>query len=492
MNDRLAPDVIDLSQRWRLGEEFRAGGFGRVYLAQSEDDEAAVVKLIPKYPGADRELLFEELSGTPNVVPILDTGEWDNFWVLVMPRAEKSLRDYLDEAGGRLTVDNAIPVLVDVVEALAAIEGRVVHRDIKPDNILLLNRKWSLADFGISRYAEATTALDTRKYSMTPAYAAPEQWRGEQATSATDVYAVGVVAHQFLAGRLPFPGPEIHDYRQQHLAAKPEPIRGVPVKLESLVIECLYKSPDARPRPQNLLTRLREELQPASEAGRRLQQANALAVQQQAEASRQQSVAKSRAERRLALCNAADESLERLWRLLHDRIMADAPTSGFRQEASLYSWSLMNARLIMDKPKMAEAQSGEAYDPPFEIVAHSSIAVGSVPHRDGYKGRSHSLWYCDAQERGVFRWYETAFMHMFSTTSLRPFALNPGRDAYEALSRAVAVSQVAWPFTPFDQGAEDDFIERWIGWFAEATEGKLHRPQRMPERDPHGSWRQDK
>ena len=490
MNDRLVPDVIDLSQRWHLGEELGAGGFGQVYLAHSEDDEAAVVKLIPKDPGAHRELLFEEIAGTPNVVPILDKGEWDNFWVLVMPKAEKSLTDYLNETGGRLAVDDAIPVLVDVVEALAAIEGCVVHRDIKPDNILLLDGHWSLADFGISRYAEATTALDTRKYAMTPAYAAPEQWRGEQATSATDVYAVGVVAHQFLAGRLPFPGPEIHDYRQQHLAAKPEPIRGVPVKLESLVIECLYKSPDARPRPQNLLTRLREELQPASEAGRRLQQANALAVQRQAEASRQQSVAKSMAERRLALCNAADESLERLWRLLHDRIMADAPTSEFRQEASLYSWSLMIARLIMDKPKMVEPQSGEAYDPVFEIVAFSKIAVTSVPNRHGYRGRSHSLWFCDAQEPGAFRWYETAFMDLFSEAGVGPFALPPGQDAYEALSRAFTGSQVAWPFTPFDQGAEDDFLERWMGWFADAAEGLLHRPQQMPERDPGGSWRQ--
>ena len=300
---------------------------------------------------------------------------------------------------------------------------------------------------------------------------------------------MGIVAHQILSGRLPFAGPQAHDYRQQHLATKPEPIQDIPVKLDSLVIECLYKSPDARPRPQNLLTRLQEELQPASEAGRRLQQANALAVQRQAEAARQQSVAKSREERRLALCNAADESLERIWRFLHDRIMADAPATECRQDASLHVWSLMKASLIADKPKMAESQSGDAFDPVFDIVAYSKIRVASVPSRLGYKGRSHSLWYCDAQEPGVFRWYETAFMTLFSVASLEPYALNPDQDACHVLTQGLGGRQVAWPFTPIDQGSEDDFIERWLGWFADAAEGLLHRPDRMPERDPKGSWR---
>lgn len=485
------PDVINLGQRWQIGEQLGKGGFGQVYLAESERGEAAVVKLIPKDPGADRELLFEELSGTPNVVPILDKGEWGNFWALVMPRAEKSLSDYLDEAGGRLTVDDAIPVLVDVVEALAAIEGRVVHRDIKPENVLLLNGHWSLADFGIARYAEVTTAADTRKYAMSPPYAAPEQWRGEQATSATDVYALGVVAHRLLGGRLPFAGPEIHDYRRQHLQADPEPIQGIPIKLQSLVAECLLKAPQARPRPQNLLVRLKSILQPTSAAGGRLQAANALAVQLQAEAARQQSVARSREERRLALCRAADESFERIFSLLHERIMADAPVTECRQEASLHSWSLMKARLLVDKPKMAESQSAEAYGPVFEIVTYSKISVSSVPSQRGYKGRSHSLWYCDAQEPGTFRWYETAFMELVPTQSMRvdPFALNPGQDSYLALSNVTDLYQLAWPFTPIDQGGEDEFIERWLGWFADAAEGSLHRPQRMPERETAGSWR---
>ena len=150
--------IINLSREWLVGEPLRSGGFGTVYLAQSRDGTPAVVKLVPKAPGAERELLFEDLDGVPNVVPIIDRGEWGDHLALVMPKAEKSLREYLVEMNGHLSVNDAVRVLVDVVEALVAIEGRIVHRDIKPDNILLLNGRWCLADFGISRYADATTA----------------------------------------------------------------------------------------------------------------------------------------------------------------------------------------------------------------------------------------------------------------------------------------------------------------------------------------------
>lgn len=78
-----------------------------------------------------------------------------------------------------------------IATALAASDGRVVHRDLKPENVLYLDGHWCLADFGIARHAEASTALDTRKLAMDPHYAAPERWRFERATSAADVYSLG-------------------------------------------------------------------------------------------------------------------------------------------------------------------------------------------------------------------------------------------------------------------------------------------------------------
>ena len=488
-------EVINLSQKWFIGKQLGSGGFGRVHLAQSASGETAVVKLVPKAPGADREILFENLDGVPNVVPVLDRGEWKDFWVLVMPKADKSLRDYLSENIEHLSIDDTVKVLSDVTQALVAIEGRVVHRDIKPDNILLLDGRWCLADFGISRYAEATTAPDTRKFSMTPPYAAPEQWRGERASSATDVYAMGVVTYELLAGQLPFLGPDVHDFRQQHLEDTQESISGVPLKLRSLIDECLYKSPEARPRPQNLLARLNKSVWAVSEAASRLQQANALAVQKRAEAARQESLAKSDAERRLELCEAADRSLKHVVALLGDQILSNAPASEPAGPSQQWLWSLNDAAFSVAPSRMAEPPSrGEAYESPFEIMAYSSITLQIKPDSHGFEGRSHSLWYCDAQEAGVFRWYETAFMIMPLIPRrgrIDPFALGPGQSSYEALSPVMGEYQVAWPFAPIDQGDEGDFIERWLGWFAEAAQGLLRHPSSMPERDPNGTWRRE-
>ncbi len=485
-------EVIYLDQEWHVKDLLKEGGFARVHLAQSECGETAVIKFIPKAPGADRELLFEDLDSVPNVVPILDRGEWNDSLVLVMPKADKSLRDHLSENGDHLAFNDAVQVLSDVAQALAVLDGRIVHRDIKPDNILLLNGRWCLADFGISRYAEATTAPDTRKYSMTPPYAAPEQWNGERATSATDVYALGVVAYELLAGKLPFAGPEIHDYRRQHLQDIPKSVSGIPLKIQSLIDECLYKPPGARPSHQNLLARLNDREWVASEAGKRLQQANALAVQQRSEAARQESVAKVEAARRFELREAAARSLEHVEALLNDRILSNASASG-HSSSPHWSWSLNEAILSMKRSQMPEPWTyDDVYDPPFEIMAYSDIVLQIMATRDGYEGRAHSLWYCDAQDIGVFRWYETAFMIsplIPKRSRIDPFALDPGQDAYIALSPAIAEYQVAWPFTPIDQGDEEDFLERWIGWFADGAQGLLSRPRKMPERSTKGTWR---
>ena len=486
-------EVIILSHDWYIGEQLGVGGFGHVHLAQSQSGETAVIKFVPKAPGADREILFEDLDGVPNVVPVLDRGEWKDFWVLVMPKADKSLRDYLSENIEHLSIDDTVKVLSDVTQALVAIEERVIHRDIKPDNILLLGGRWCLADFGISRYAEATTAPDTHKFAMTPPYAAPEQWRSERASSATDVYSMGVVAYELLAGRLPFLGPDVHDFRQQHLEDTQELISGVPLKLRSLIDECLYKSPEARPRPQNLLARLNKSVWADSEGAIRLQQANALAVQKLAEAARQESLAKSDAERRLELCEAADMSLEHVIAILNDQILSNAPTSEQTGPSRQRLWSLNGAKLSVTPSRRAEPPPrDEACGPPFEIIAYSSITLQIEPDSSRFQGRSHSLWYCDAQEPGMFRWYETAFMFMpFSpkTSRIDPFALSPGWEAYVALSSVMAEYQVAWPFAPIDQGDERDFIERWLVWFGEAAQGLLRHPSSMPERDPNNTWR---
>ena len=329
---------------------------------------------------------------------------------------------------------------------------------------------------------------------MTHRYAAPEQWRGERANSATDVYSLGVVAYELLAGQLPFLGPAVDDYRRQHLEDTPKSISGVPLKLQSLIDECLFKNPGSRPRPQNLLARLKQSVWADSEGARQLQQANAIVVKHKAEVDRQESVVKSEAERRRELCEDAERSLARVVSLLNDQVLSNAPASERLGPPPQWSWLLNEANLSVAPSRMADQQlETDAYGQPFEAVAYSNITLQIKPDRYGFGGRSHSLWYCDAQEAGVFRWYETAFMPMPGVHKghlLNPFALAPGRDACVTLIPLIGEYQVAWPFTPIDQGDESDFIERWIGWFAAAAQDLLRRPtSSMPERATKGTWR---
>ena len=484
MQDMSVPSEIPLEQVWKIDTQLGRGGYGKVFKAQSEAGQPGAVKLIPKEPGAQRELLFEDLDGVTNVMPILDRGEFENSWVLVMPLAEKSLREYLDESGGQLTASDAVPILVDVVEALVAVEDQVVHRDIKPANILLLNGHWHLADFGIARYVDATTAPDTRKLAKSPPYAAPEQWREETATSATDVYAFGVVAYELLAGRAPFKGP---DFRKQHLEESPGIIAGIPYRLRSLVLECLHKAAEARPRPQNLLTRLKTCLEASSPAGQLLQQANARAVDSQTEQDRELSAARVESERRGELLEAAEQVMEAILGLFDEEIMANAPTAQAQPGPNRRAWNLNDAGLLVEHTKKVESPSDAAM--PFEVIGYATIRVTVPPNWERYGGRSHSLWYCDAQKKGVFRWYETAFSMLRGENSFAPFSLSPAERGTALALTSFHTYQVALPFTPIDQGEEGVFVESWLTWFGAAAKGELQRPHGMLVSSPQGSWR---
>lgn len=128
--------VIRCKRTWTLGRKLGEGGFGKVYEATDEHGQRAAVKLIRKLPGADRErLIAGELTGLPKVMPVIDDGETRTEHIIVMPLAERSLEDELDARGGPVPLDEAIPILSDLVEGIAAMHGAgVVSRDVKPSN----------------------------------------------------------------------------------------------------------------------------------------------------------------------------------------------------------------------------------------------------------------------------------------------------------------------------------------------------------------------
>jgi hypothetical protein len=485
------------AKEWELGIRIGGGGFGQVYAAMSSDPAAgpAVAKLVPKAPGAQRELLFIKLNGARNVVPIIDSGETDDHWVLIMPRAEKSLRQHISEQGGALDVPSTIRVLLDIATALADLDGKVVHRDLKPENVLLLNGKWCLADFGISRYAEATTAPDTQKYALSAPYAAPERWRAERASGATDVYALGIIGYELISGSWPFDGPDISSFRDQHLHRDPPALSAVPTALASIIAECLYKSSGARPGPANLLARLQSaERIPASAARRRLQDANLREVAREGESARQESANRSDAEKHQDLFRDAQASFKQIGDQLKTTIMVDAPTVAIQTERN-GGWAvgMSQARLFLTGALISPVNPWGGWQPPaFDVIAYASIGINVPTDRMGYEGRAHSLWFGDVKEAGRYRWFETAFMVMpliNRSSKLAPFSMDLGAGAAKALWNGMAEFQLAWPFTPLSLEDLNEFTDRWIGWFVDAAQGRLRHPNTMPERQAEGSWR---
>jgi eukaryotic-like serine/threonine-protein kinase len=487
--------VIKLGRTWTLEQQIGGGGFGTVFKATDDGGKLAAIKLVEVKPGADREaLIAAEVSGLPKVVQLIEWGEDGNEYVLVMPLADRSLDKELASENGPMSVDSAVPILTDIAEALVGVHAKdVINRDIKPANVLLIQGEWQVADFGIARYAEATTGIATFKFHGSPPYVAPERWRGERATKQSDVYSFGAVAHELLAGTPPFQGP---DFASQHMREAPPSLTGVPPKLASIVIECLDKAPEARPTAANILNRLRSLGSPSSRGAADLQAANQAVATANADASAKLAVARNEQERRKLLVDAGSQRLRQIGATLQELIAESAPQAGVstaRTAATGWSRSLGPATIFMNEINPAELDVWGPYRPAFDVVAYTEIGVRIPRDQYGWEGRIHSLWYCDATESGVYRWHETAFMMMplvRSEPTVVPFGLPPGPDAGVAVAPVLGHIQVAWPFTPFDQGDEGEFLDRWLGWFGQAALGNLRRPSSMPERpDSHNSWR---
>ncbi|MER6162026.1 serine/threonine-protein kinase [Streptomyces sp. NPDC001868] len=485
-----------LNEEWAVGARIGDGGFGAVFEAENTAGDKAAVKLVPKAPGTEREMLFTNLDGVRNVVPAIDSGEHEDQWVLVMPRAEKSLRAHLQEYG-QLPLNEAVAVLSDVAEALADLKDReVVHRDLKPENILLLGGRWCLADFGIARYAEATTAQHTYKGAGSLPYMAPEVWKFQRATGATDIYALGVLAYELLEGTRPFTGPAEHDYQEQHLHGTPPPLTTAPPLLAALITECLYKAPEARPAAGNVLARLGQIPAAALSGGlAALAEANQGAVARQAETDRRASAHATEADRRKALVEAATTSFAFIADSFLTTLTNAAPSAEVRKgEQGGWTVRINDAQLTLSGPRETAPEVWRTTETPvpFDVIASATLSLKVPANHHGYGGRSHSLWYADAQTEDQYQWFETAFMStpfrpVAETT--KPFALDPHHESRTAISPTLGMHQVAWPFTPLVIGDLDEFIDRWATWLAQAANSRLAHPSHMPERNPQGSWR---
>jgi tetratricopeptide (TPR) repeat protein/tRNA A-37 threonylcarbamoyl transferase component Bud32 len=267
-----------LTGQYTFERELGGGGMSRTYLAREDAlNRRVVVKVLAPELLAGisverfrREVLLAAQLQHPHVVPVLSAGETDGVPWFTMPYVDgDSLRHRL--AKGPVSLAEAVSILRDVARALAYAHGHgIVHRDIKPDNVLLSSGSATVTDFGIAKAISAArtesgsndTALTQAGMSIgTPTYMAPEQALGDPNTDhRADLYAFGVMAYELIAGHTPFQGNSPSKMLAAHMSELPRDLLALrpecPPTLAAAVMECLAKEPDARPQEARAIVRV--------------------------------------------------------------------------------------------------------------------------------------------------------------------------------------------------------------------------------------------
>ncbi len=253
-----------LSDRYIIERELGQGGMATVYLARDlKHDRDVAIKVLREDLSASlgagrflREIKIAAQLQHPHILPLLDSGEADGFLYFVMPYIKgQSLRERL-EREGELPVHEAVRLITEVVDALVEAHSHgVVHRDIKPDNVMLSGRHALVTDFGVAKaISEATgrNTVTTLGVAVgTPTYMSPEQAAADpHVDHRSDIYSVGVMAYEMLSGRPPFTGSTPQQVLAAHVTEAPDSVAkrrpAIPPAVEAVVMRCLAKRPADR------------------------------------------------------------------------------------------------------------------------------------------------------------------------------------------------------------------------------------------------------
>ena len=268
MTDLRATLEHTLGDSYAFERELTGAGMSRVFVAMDRQlGREVVIKVLPPEVAAElsaerfrREIQFAAKLQHPHIVPLLTSGEVSGAPYFTMPFVEgESLRARLGRVG-ELPVREAVRILREVASALSyAHKHGVVHRDMKPDNVMLTDEFALVTDFGVAKAVTESTkepgssTLTGIGVTLgTPAYMAPEQATMDSVDHRADIYAFGVMAYEMLTGSLPFAGRSTQAMLAAQAIQKPEPIErrrpGIPRALAALIMRCLEKRPADRPQ----------------------------------------------------------------------------------------------------------------------------------------------------------------------------------------------------------------------------------------------------
>src|SRR2546427_746010 len=266
MGDLLARRQRAGGDAYRVEEELGGGGMSRLFLAtEASLHRRVVIKVLPPEFASEvsaarfqQEIALAAHLQHPNILPVLTAGVKDDLLFYVMPFVSgESLRHRLTREG-KVPVADAVRILHEMADALAYAHAEgVIHRDVKPENILLQGGHAVLTDFGVARALGEVRSggrlTDTGLALGTPGYMSPEQAAGERNIDArADVYALAVVGYEMLAGVPPFAGPTAQAAIAAHLTATPKPLTDLrsdtPTHVANGIARALAKDPTARLR----------------------------------------------------------------------------------------------------------------------------------------------------------------------------------------------------------------------------------------------------
>jgi eukaryotic-like serine/threonine-protein kinase len=255
----LPPDTV-VDQRYSIVSRIGSGGMADVYCAQDlQLGRKVALKLLYRRFAEDEEFVerFKREASSAaglqhaHVVGVYDRGEWDGTYYIAMEYLEgRSLKQVLQEEGP-LAPDRAIDVVIQILQAARFAHQRgIIHRDIKPHNVIVDDEgRVKVTDFGIAR-AGASDMTETGSIMGTAQYLSPEQAQGHAVGAASDLYAVGIVLYELLAGRVPFDGDSPVTIALKQVSELPVPPSAynpsVPPELDAIVLHALEKDPERR------------------------------------------------------------------------------------------------------------------------------------------------------------------------------------------------------------------------------------------------------